>query len=343
MRLVVGPLSWLAHAPFLTRLPLTPSLGAALSGTAALGAVTAAGLAQTHDVARAAAAGHPPRAHPAAIVARSEGHESGRRSGPSASAAHRVVRVHVDARPIVISRRLPRRTTPRPRKLPAPVPPPSTAGPGAGTTPPPPAPAAAPPTTTAPQPGSAPLPPPPTTTAPPVNQPPSFTPGPNQAVLEDAGPQAVAGWATSIASGPPGEAAQTVSFAVSYDNPSLFSAPPSVGADGTLTYTPAPNANGTATVSVAAHDNGGTAGGGADASAGRNFSIEVTPVNDAPSFAPGANQTAVSLLGAATVPGWAGAITPVRPTSRVSPSPSPSSRTSRASSAFSRQSHRTAR
>jgi hypothetical protein len=314
MRLVVGPISWLTHAPFLTRLPLTPSLGAALSGTAALGAVTAAGLAQTHDVAQAAAARHPPRAHPVAIVVRGEGHETGPRAGHRTSAAHRVFRVQVDARPVLISRRLPHRPIPRPRKPAAPAPPTGTADPGARTTPaPPPAPAAAPPTTTAPQPGSAPLPPPPTTTAPPVNQPPSFAPGPNQAVLEDAGPQTVAGWATSIVSGPPGEAAQTVSFAVSNDNPSLFSAPPGVGADGTLTYTPALNANGTVTVTVAAHDNGGTAGGGADASAAHTFSIEITPVNDAPSFTPGANQTAVSLLGAVTVQGWAGGITPGPP------------------------------
>ncbi len=113
------------------------------------------------------------------------------------------------------------------------------------------------------------------------NQPPSFTPGANQTVLEDAGPQS-APWATAISPGPPHEAGQIVTFEVAVGNPSLFSTLPAVSADGTLTYTPAANANGSAMVTVTLRDNGGTANGGDDSSDPAAFTITVQPVNDAP-------------------------------------------------------------
>ena len=100
------------------------------------------------------------------------------------------------------------------------------------------------------------------------NQAPSFTPGPNQTSLEDAGPQAVA-WATGISPGPsPDETGQVVTFNVTGNtNAALFSLAPAISPAGTLTYTAAPNANGTATITVQLQDNGGTAGGGVDTSA----------------------------------------------------------------------------
>ena len=61
---------------------------------------------------------------------------------------------------------------------------------------------------------------------------------------------------------------------------------------------------------MAAVDDGGTANGGHDTSAAQGFTITVKPVNDAPSFVPGASQTVVSLLGAQTVNAWAKAISP---------------------------------
>src|SRR4051812_10764504 len=115
-----------------------------------------------------------------------------------------------------------------------------------------------------------------------VNDAPSFTKGANQTVLEDAATQTVANWASAISAGPANESGQVLSFSVSSDNPALFSAQPAVSANGTLTYTSAPNANGSATVTVVLHDDGGTANGGIDASAGQSFTIAVTPVNDAP-------------------------------------------------------------
>jgi hypothetical protein len=141
-----------------------------------------------------------------------------------------------------------------------------------------------------------------------VNDAPSFTKGAGQTVLEDAGPQTVAGWATTISAGPPDEAAQTLNFIVSNNNTALFSVQPAIAANGTLTYTPAANANGSATVTVQLHDTGGTANGGVDTSASQTFTINVTAMNDAPSFTKGADQSVSQDGGAQTVAGWATAI-----------------------------------
>jgi uncharacterized repeat protein (TIGR01451 family) len=143
-----------------------------------------------------------------------------------------------------------------------------------------------------------------------VNDAPSFTKGADQTVLEDAGAQTVSGWATNISAGPANESGQTVSFVITANtNASLFSAGPSVdGTSGDLTYTLAANANGVATITLKAHDNGGTANGGVDDSPTQTFTITVTPVNDAPSFTKGPNQTVAEDSGANTVTGWATAI-----------------------------------
>jgi Bacterial Ig domain/Subtilase family len=141
-----------------------------------------------------------------------------------------------------------------------------------------------------------------------VNQVPSFTKGPDQTVLEDAGAQSVPTWATGIS---PGllENAQSVSFEVtSNSNPDLFNVPPTIDSSGRLTYTPAADANGFADIVVRIKDNGGTAGGGIDTSVTQTFRITVTPVNNVPSFTKGADQTVLEDAGAQTVPNWAMAI-----------------------------------
>jgi hypothetical protein len=121
-----------------------------------------------------------------------------------------------------------------------------------------------------------------------INSPPSFSAGPSQSVLEDAGAQTVPGWASSISPGPPDEASQTISFLVATTNDGLFGAGglPAVSPDGTLTYTSASNATGSATVTVRARDDGGVAGGGADTSPPQSFTISVAPVNDPPAAVP---------------------------------------------------------
>ncbi len=143
----------------------------------------------------------------------------------------------------------------------------------------------------------------------PVNDAPSFTGGPNQTVLEDAGPQSVAGWATAISAGPPDEAGQVLTFNVTAnDNAALFSAGPAVAADGTLSYTTADDANGTANITIELMDDGGTANGGVDTSAPFSFTIDVTAVNDAPEVTLGTNPAVLEDAGAQTVPGFASGI-----------------------------------
>ena len=138
-----------------------------------------------------------------------------------------------------------------------------------------------------------------------VNDPPAFTKGADQTVLEDCGAQSVAGWATGISAGPANESGQTVDFLVGNNNNSLFSVQPAVSAGGTLTFTPATNANGSATVTIYAQDNGGTDNGGVDTSASQTFTINVTAVNDPPGFTKGADQTVSVNGGAQSVAGWA--------------------------------------
>ena len=143
----------------------------------------------------------------------------------------------------------------------------------------------------------------------PVNQAPSFTAGPTKTVLEDAGAQSFPNWATGVSAGPPNESSQSLNFMVTNNtNPTLFSVAPSVSANGTLTFTAAPNANGTATITLQLHDSGGTGNGGVDTSATQTFVINVTAVNDAPSFVKGPDQNLVVGATAQTVTGWATSI-----------------------------------
>ena len=141
-----------------------------------------------------------------------------------------------------------------------------------------------------------------------VNDPPSFLAGPTVTVLEDAGSQTYANWATAISPGPADESSQSVTFTVTNDNPALFSVQPAVSSTGTLTFTAAANAYGSANITVTAQDNGGTLNGGGDTSAPQTSSITVTGVNDEPSFTSGPSQTANEDAGAQTVTGWATAI-----------------------------------
>ena len=85
---------------------------------------------------------------------------------------------------------------------------------------------------------------------------------------ENLGAQSNAAFVTGITAGL-GDVGQTVSFACTNDNNSLFSAQPAISAEGTLTFTTAPNAYGNAIVTVVANDNFGRS------SAPQTFRIEV--------------------------------------------------------------------
>ena len=114
------------------------------------------------------------------------------------------------------------------------------------------------------------------------NSAPSFVPGANVSVVEDAGAQSITGWATNISPGPESESGQTVQFITTTSTPELFSAVPTISPTGTLSFTPAANVFGTAVVTVVLKDNGGTAGGGIDSSDPYLLTITVNSVNDIP-------------------------------------------------------------
>lgn len=141
-----------------------------------------------------------------------------------------------------------------------------------------------------------------------ANDPPSFAlpADPDQAELEDAGVRTVAGFASSISAGAPGESGQALTFAVTAADPTLFAVGPAIDATGSLTYMPAANRHGTTTVSVTLSDDGG----GADTSPTQAFDISITPVNDPPTFSlpAGADQTVPQDSGPQTVAGFATAI-----------------------------------
>lgn len=122
-----------------------------------------------------------------------------------------------------------------------------------------------------------------------VNDPPSFASGPSQSVKNGSITHTFSNWATSISPGPADEAGQSVTFSVLAANPALFSSPPTVSPDGTLTFTIAAGAIGTSTISITARDDGGVANGGQDSSESHEFSITVQTGNIAPSFTKGGN------------------------------------------------------
>ncbi|QDU31949.1 Hemolysin, plasmid [Anatilimnocola aggregata] len=142
-----------------------------------------------------------------------------------------------------------------------------------------------------------------------VNDAPSFAVGANPTVLEDAGPQTLTGWATAVSPGP--NEGDVIAFVIiGNTRTDLFSAQPTIAANGTLTFTPAANAHGSATISVKLTDLGGTTDGGVNESAVQTFVIQVTSVNDAPSFAKGADQTIDEDAGAQSITNWATSISP---------------------------------
>jgi len=144
-----------------------------------------------------------------------------------------------------------------------------------------------------------------TITVNPVNDIPTFIKGADQIVNEDSGTQIVNAWATAINKGAENEDPQTLAFNVTNDNNDLFSVQPAITPTGELTYIPKPDISGTAKVTVVLKDDGGTANGGVDKTALQTFTITVNPVNDAPSFMKGANQTLFNNTGTKEITDWA--------------------------------------
>ncbi len=108
-----------------------------------------------------------------------------------------------------------------------------------------------------------------------VNDPPQFAGGPDIAVLAGAGLVVRANWAAATSNGAVDETAQTTHFVITGNTrPTLFSVPPAIAADGTLSFTPNGNV-GVASLSYELHDDGGTANGGDDSSEPQFFTIAI--------------------------------------------------------------------
>lgn len=136
-----------------------------------------------------------------------------------------------------------------------------------------------------------------------LNKAPSFTKGADVTVSEDA-PAYSQAWATAISAGS-GEDWQRVNFEVTPDHPELFAVAPAISPAGLLTFTPAPNAYGQTTVTVLLRDDGTTTDGGVNVSAPQTFTINLTAVNDSPTFTAGPSLTIDSFAGAQSFPQWA--------------------------------------
>ena len=135
----------------------------------------------------------------------------------------------------------------------------------------------------------------------PVNDPPSFTPGPEVSVNEDAGAVTLPGWATQLTPGPANERDQQLSFAVTPSAPGLFSQAPALDLNGSLRFNPAPNAFGTNSVTVVLRDTGGTERGGLD-TVTRQFNLAIQAVNDPPTLDPIADRSHRANTAVQTVP-----------------------------------------
>lgn len=142
-----------------------------------------------------------------------------------------------------------------------------------------------------------------------VNDAPSFNLGTLPLILEDAGLIVLADWATSISAGPE-ENDQNLSFEVAVNEETLFEIPPFISPEGQLSFKVAPNTSGTVELSVILKDDGGVENGGIDSSNMQREALVVLPVNDAPTFVRGANQSIPRNAGSQEIVAWATEITP---------------------------------
>ncbi|MBD2072959.1 DUF4347 domain-containing protein [Phormidium sp. FACHB-592] len=81
-------------------------------------------------------------------------------------------------------------------------------------------------------------------------------------------------------------------------------------AANSLTYIPVPDSVATQTLSVSINDNGNTGTGGSLPSGTTNISLNITAVNDAPSFTKGSDQTITAGAGVQTISNWATGFNP---------------------------------
>lgn len=146
----------------------------------------------------------------------------------------------------------------------------------------------------------------------PVNDAPSFAAGPTITANEDAGPFVARQWATNIRAGPDDEALsqRSLAFEITVPDETFFTTRPTVAfPSGDLSFTVAPNRFGVTSMTVVLNDNGGTENGGVSKSAPVVASINILPVNDAPTFETTGDITVLEDAGDQIVRRWITAMT----------------------------------
>ncbi len=115
----------------------------------------------------------------------------------------------------------------------------------------------------------------------PVNDIPYYTLGPDITVNEDSGSLTFTNWA-SINAGAFNEGSQVLTIALQSERSYLFSQQPALAANGTLTFTVAPDVVGTTYVTVNVGDDAGTENDGVNFSLTYPFNITIVPTDDEP-------------------------------------------------------------
>ena len=136
-----------------------------------------------------------------------------------------------------------------------------------------------------------------------LNSKPTFELGESPISVLNAGPQEFESWATEISDG--GNNTQGLTFLVTNDNNALFTTQPSIDQNGTLAYESATDGLGDVQVSVWLMDDGGIEGGAQDTSDEMTFTIRIVPINIAPSFTTGADQSVDEDAEEVIVENWA--------------------------------------
>ena len=138
-----------------------------------------------------------------------------------------------------------------------------------------------------------------------INNAPEFMLGPDIIIYEDLGIQSFPNWAYNIMPEPGVLSDQSLQFYLTWSNTALFKEGPTISFDGKLAFTPSDDEFGTSTVEVYAKDDGGTDNGGHDTSLTKTFTINILPVNDAPAFIKGPDQTIDEDSGPQRIINWA--------------------------------------
>jgi hypothetical protein len=113
-----------------------------------------------------------------------------------------------------------------------------------------------------------------------VNDPPTFTKGPDIIIVEDAQNCQYDRWAKFVSPGADNESNQELTFVLQTDAPELFSQLPTVSNLGDLFFEPYPNANGIANCQLYLKDNSD----GFNTSQTVTFMIQILPENDPPTI-----------------------------------------------------------